>query len=148
MTQLTIRLPANGTEIARLQASLEAFAAEHSLSQEGLFKLNLVLDELVTNAISYGFNGIARPQIHLQITLDQGYAHVCLRDNGQPFNPFSEAPEPDLDTPLEQRRIGGLGIHFVRSMLETFHYQRDGDWNVITMGLPLGPGGDPTHYTR
>lgn len=142
MTQLVISLQADLAETTRLHTSLETFAAQCSLSEEALFKLNLVLDELVTNAISYGFNGIAQPQIHLQITLDQDYAHACLRDNGQPFDPFSEAPEPELDTPLEQRRIGGLGIHFVRSMVETFHYQRDGDWNVITMGLPLGPSGD------
>jgi anti-sigma regulatory factor (Ser/Thr protein kinase) len=142
MTQLTLRLQADLAETTRLHTSLEAFAAEHSLSQEGLFKLNLVLDELVTNAISYGFNGIARPQIHLQITLDQDYAHVCLRDNGHAFDPFNEAPEPDLDASLEHRRIGGLGIHFVRSMMDTCHYQRDGDWNVITMGLPLSSSDD------
>lgn len=142
MTQLTLRLQADLAEITRLHTSLETFAVHCSLSEDVRFTLNLVLDELVTNAISYGFTGIAQPQVHVQITLDQDYAHVCLRDNGHAFDPFNEAPAPDLDASLEHRRIGGLGIHFVRSMMDTCHYQRDGDWNVISMGLPLSPGGD------
>lgn len=137
MTELTLTLQADQAETARLQASLDRFAAQCSLSEDVLFKLNLVLDELITNTISYGCIDIIQPYIHLRVTLDQDYAHICLRDNGHPFDPFSEAPEPDLDTSLEQRRIGGLGVHFVRSMMDTCHYQRDGDCNVITMKLAL-----------
>ncbi len=137
MMELILNLQADQTETTRLQAALDQFAAQCSLSEEVSFKLNLVLDELITNAISYGLNTVVQPEIHVRITLDQDYAYVCLRDNGQAFDPFSEAPEPDIDAALEQRRIGGLGVHFVRSMMDTCHYQREGEWNVITMTLGL-----------
>lgn len=137
MATLAMTLQADPDEINRMRAELEAFAERQALPEDALFRLTLVLDELLTNAMDYAFAGIARPEIRLRIEVENNRLMACLRDNGRPFDPFREAPDPDLDAPLEQRRIGGLGLHFVRSMMARADYRREGEWNVVELKMRL-----------
>ncbi len=63
-----------------------------------------------------------------------------LTDNGRPFNPFGTAP-PDVALSIEQREIGGLGIHLVRQMMDEVSYHRRTDHNVVILAKLL----DGTH---
>ncbi|MFM7084676.1 MAG: ATP-binding protein [Hyphomicrobium sp.] len=90
----------------------------------------LILDELETNCINYGQKPGVQSSISLDIKLSLEEVEIYLRDNGIPFDP-SEVDNPDLDTPIEERKIGGLGIHLVRSLSDFFSYERIGDLNEI-----------------
>jgi anti-sigma regulatory factor (Ser/Thr protein kinase) len=73
-------------------------------------------------------------RIHLS-RADDG-VWVEFSDQGREFDPAS-APPPDLDSPLESRRVGGLGVHLVGQLMSDIRYQRSGGWNRITMRRPI-----------
>ncbi len=137
VAEMTLQLRADTAELARMHAALETFAGQAGLPDDALFHLNLALDELVTNTISYGFGGCDDPRIDIAIRSGPDRIAVVVRDNGTPFDPFSEAPEPDLDTPLAARRIGGLGVHLVKQFMDRVSYRRKGGQNCLEMSLPL-----------
>ena len=72
-----------------------------------------------------------RSESHL--TEQDGALTVVLEDDGIAFNPFSEAAMPDLEASVEERRIGGLGVYFVKSLMDEASYERRGEWNRITL---------------
>lgn len=120
------------TELPRLVAEIERFCGEHSLSDEVAFDLNLALEELFTNALRHGgCEGLA-DAVRIRLERDSGGVLVEFCDRGPAFDPVS-APQPDLESPLEDRLPGGLGIHLVRQIMTDLHYRRLGEWNRITM---------------
>jgi anti-sigma regulatory factor (Ser/Thr protein kinase) len=54
-------------------------------------------------------------------------------DSGRPFDPLSDAPEPDLNAVVEERRIGGLGVHLVKTLMDQMHYKRENEQNRLTI---------------
>ena len=120
-------------EIHRLAGLAERFGEAQQLSDDDVMAINLVLDEVVTNVIDYGFEGFdGEPEIRLTMTLEENELTIRIEDNGRAFDPL-QAEAPDLDLPLEDRPVGGLGIHIVRSVMNTVEYDRRGGRNVLTM---------------
>jgi anti-sigma regulatory factor (Ser/Thr protein kinase) len=120
-------------EISRLAELAERFGEAQQLSDDEVMAINLVLDEVVTNVIDHGFEGITgEPEIRLTMTLEGDQLMIRVEDNGKAFDPLQAAP-PDLDLPLEERPVGGLGIHIVRSVMNTVEYDRRGGRNLLTM---------------
>ena len=130
--ELTVHLANRLEEIERLAGVIEAFCAQHQLPDAIAFAFNLSLDEVVTNIISYAFTDVQEHAIDVRLRLDAGVLHAEVSDDGRPFNPI-EVPAPDLDAPIEERRIGGLGIHIVREMMDTLGYAREGGRNVLRL---------------
>src|SRR5229473_1090291 len=81
------------------------------------------LGQLVTNVISYGYEDTQEHEIILRLSLADGEMTAEIEDDGRPFNPL-EVAEPDLDIPLEERQVGGLGIFMVRKFMTDLAYQR------------------------
>ena len=120
-------------EIHRLAGLAERFGQAQQLSEDEVLAINLVLDEVVTNVIDHGFEGIdGEPEIRLTMTLEGNDLTIRVEDNGKAFDPL-QAAAPDLDLPLEERPVGGLGIHIVRSVMNTVEYDRRGGRNLLTM---------------
>ena len=93
------------------------------LPQKCLFEVNLGLDELFTNIISYGFEDEADHQIKFTLAKTEETLVVKVEDDGTPFNPL-EAADPELSRDLDTIDIGGLGIHLVKKMMDDINYQR------------------------
>ena len=129
---LTVRLANRLEEIGRLAAVVEQFSATHNLPDSVAFAFNLSLDEVVTNIISYAFNDVQEHPIEVRLHLAGDVLHAEVSDSGRPFNPM-DVPTPDLDAPIDERRIGGLGIHIVREMMDSMEYAREGDRNVLRL---------------
>ncbi|MCW0182439.1 MAG: ATP-binding protein [Zavarzinia sp.] len=122
--------------IATIQAEIEA-AAEDILPPGAVFKLTMAVEELVTNAVLHG--GCGNQPIGIGILVDPRCVTVELSDAGTAFDPFREAPPPDLDAALEDRQIGGLGIHLVGRMVDRAYYHRIGERNHVRLVM-LRPG--------
>ena len=125
------------TEIERVVEFAERFGEEHQLPTELVMTMHLVLDELVANIINHGYDDTAEHQIHVTLAVDGSELTIRVEDDARPFDPL-QVPPPDLDLPLEERPVGGLGIHLVRSVMDTVEYQRNGDRNILTMRKTIG----------
>jgi anti-sigma regulatory factor (Ser/Thr protein kinase) len=120
------------SEIRRLSDVVERFGAECRLSDDHLVALNLILDEMVSNVIKYGYDDGQHHQIKVEVVVEPSLMTIEVEDDGKPFNPL-EAPPPDFTVPIEQRRIGGLGVFIVRTMVDDVAYKREGNRNILTM---------------
>jgi len=132
--RLTLTLANSLDEIPRLADRLEEFCEAHGIPTQARLHVTLVLDELVTNAISYGFDADVRHPEAVVITLeiDGAGLTIVMDDSGKPFDPLSVAPT-DTGLSLEDREIGGLGLHFVREFMTSVAYERIGDRNRLTL---------------
>lgn len=119
-------------EISRLAGQVEEFGANNNIEPCYIFNINLSLDELITNTISYGYDDNKEHEIIIDICLAESEIVVQVRDDGKPFNPL-DTPDPDLGLELDQRPAGGLGIYLVRTMMDQVEYERRGNQNIITM---------------
>lgn len=128
------------SEVGRVLDAVEAFGEVHGLSPKAIFRLNLALDELITNIVSYAFEGHSDSHIELTVELKDGVIDALLIDNGKPFNPV-EAELPELGEGLDERRVGGLGIKLVRTHMDRLEYRRDGGFNRLQMHMNLNAVG-------
>ena len=95
--------------------------------------LNLSLDELITNTVSYGYRDTGEHEIRVTLTERDETLVTVLEDDGIAFDPFTDAPVPDLEAGVEERRIGGLGVYFVKTLMDEVAYERVDDRNRITL---------------
>jgi len=128
----TFKLKSNLSELDKLCEQLEKFGQSLGLSKKSIFEINLALDELFTNIISYGFGDDDEHLIEVTITPQNETLCLCIEDDGVPFNPV-DAKEPDLECTVEDCKIGGLGIHLIRNLMDEICYKRCGDKNVLTL---------------
>ena len=127
--------PELDTALPTLADAVEQFSTRESLSGALPINLNLVLDELITNTVSYALSDVAEPILRLRLRCDGDTVVAEVEDNGAAFDPFSEAPKPDIEQGLDERPIGGLGVFLVTQLTETAHYERDGDVNRIILRM-------------
>ncbi|MBI3798316.1 MAG: ATP-binding protein [Deltaproteobacteria bacterium] len=120
------------SEIERLGQIVNEFAERHQWSPQALFEVNVALEELLTNVISYAYEDTQDHEITLHLAFADGEMTAELEDDGQPFNPLEKA-EPDLSTPLEERPIGGLGIFLARKFMTDLTYQRHDGKNLLKL---------------
>jgi serine/threonine-protein kinase RsbW len=136
---LTNALP----EVARAAARVEDFCRSRSIPQRIVQRFTLALDEALTNVISYAFSDGRRHEIEVQIEFRDGDLTATVNDDGDPFDPLAQ-PSPDIRAPVEERKVGGLGIHLIRSMAHAVAYRRTGGRNQLTFRMHAGtpkPGG-------
>jgi anti-sigma regulatory factor (Ser/Thr protein kinase) len=125
-------------EISRLVDHLEAFGAKTGLASDVSYRLTLSLDEVVANVIRHGFEDDAEHQILVHVEVSEDQVTAVVEDDGQEFDP-RDAPLPNLEAALDDRGIGGLGMHLVRASMDSIDYRRQGNRNVFTMSTSLTP---------
>ncbi len=131
--ELRVKLCNDLAEIGRLADDVEHFGMKLGLSAEVVYHFNLAFDELITNTISYGYDDQSEHFIEVRLWRQDDLIHAELIDDGKAFNPFEEAPEPDLDASVEERAIGGLGVFFVKTIMDEVGYWREADRNHVLM---------------
>lgn len=119
-------------EFAKLPAWLEQISTKLAWSQELLMQLNLVLEEWIVNVVSYAFTDELVHEIEMRLWQTDEKIIIEVSDDGTPFDP-TERAAPDLSIPVEDREIGGLGIHFIRNTMDEFTYERQNGKNIITL---------------
>jgi anti-sigma regulatory factor (Ser/Thr protein kinase) len=131
-SKISLRLKNSLSELERLGENLEQFGDSLGLSQKILFEISLSLEELVTNIISYGYADDADHWIDVALSHDNGIITIRLEDDGIPFDPL-KAEEPDCECPVEQRKVGNLGIHLTKKCMNNMVYERRGNKNILTL---------------
>lgn len=134
--QLDIHLANEIGGLETLADRLEAFVEAEGIAPTPAYRLHLAADEFFNNAVDYGYPDGRSGTITVQVRRAGDAIEMTFSDDGDPFDPF-QAPAPDLDGPLEQRRIGGLGVHLVRTLADSFAYRREDGRNVVTVAFRL-----------
>jgi sigma-B regulation protein RsbU (phosphoserine phosphatase) len=127
-----IKLSNKLSEIGQFNQTLAEFGRQQGLATKVMHDLNLALEEILTNIISYGYTDEQEHEIKVSLSVQPGAVRVEVEDDGRPFNPL-EAPKPDTTGSLEERTIGGLGIHLVRNLMDGLEYKRKKKTNLLTM---------------
>jgi sigma-B regulation protein RsbU (phosphoserine phosphatase) len=120
------------TEIEKVIQRFNAFSDEQGLDVKIRREIKMVFDEMLNNIISYAFRQDKEHEIEIKIELTTNRLTMIISDDGVPFNPFG-IKAPDIDLPLDQRKIGGLGLHLVRNVMDEVSYQRKIEKNVVTL---------------
>jgi anti-sigma regulatory factor (Ser/Thr protein kinase) len=129
---VSFKLRNNLSELATLCEKMESVGQTLSLSRRCLFEMNLALDELFTNIISYGFQDQSEHFIRVNISADQDVLTVVLEDDGTAFNPVDRL-SPEIPCTLDECKVGGLGIHLVKNLMDEVTYERRAGMNVLTL---------------
>lgn len=130
---MEFRLKNRLDEIQSLAEAIELWGEENGIPAKTLFQVNLALDELLTNTISYGYPEGGEHEIVVQLARErEGELLIGVHDDGLAFNPL-EAKEPDINQDIEERPIGGLGIYLVRQMIDEIDYSWKDQRNILVM---------------
>jgi len=119
-------------EIDRVNDLFNDFAERCDIPMPVSLKVNMVFDELLANVISYAYSDEEAHNIDISISFDNGQLAINITDDGVPFNPFTRE-DPDTSLSLEDRDIGGLGIHLVKNAMDETLYQRRNNKNTVTL---------------
>jgi anti-sigma regulatory factor (Ser/Thr protein kinase) len=136
--RLTLRLTNRLSEIPRSADRVKAFCARRGAESSAIFAINVALEELLSNTMSYGYADDRDHEIVVEIWREDTDLVIDIADDARGFDPTQVAP-PDLDLPPEQRPLGGLGIHLVRNMMDRMEYRRDGQLNRIRLRKRIVP---------
>jgi serine/threonine-protein kinase RsbW len=126
---LDYQVPARLEEIEKLAEAVNKALPDRDLA----FAVNLCLDELITNTIVHGLKGATGRFIHVQINMSNEWLEILLKDDAPQFDPFMQAPVPNLDLDVSERPIGGLGVHIVKKLMDEVHADYDDTGNLIVL---------------
>lgn len=122
------------TELAKVAATIETILEEKAIPLKTAYTVNLAVEEVATNIINYGFDDNAEHFITLHLTMGIDAIEIRMEDDGREFDPLALNP-PDIEIPVEQRPVGGLGIHLVRQTVDNITYRREAGKNILTIHI-------------
>ena len=117
---------------------VEAFGEANGIPEQQIFLINLEIDELITNYVRHSVRKVSKPRMELTVQEHEGKVILTVLDTGPPFNPLT-APPPDLSDDLDQRKMGGMGLHLVRSYCDRIHYELVDGYNRLILEHDLQP---------
>jgi anti-sigma regulatory factor (Ser/Thr protein kinase) len=120
------------SELKALHLNLNKWGQDNGLPADSIPRINICLDELFTNIVSYGFDDDSQNLIKFTLNCDNNMVNINIEDNGIPFNPL-EKIDPDFPENVESAQIGGLGILIIRKLMDNVSYERKNGKNILTM---------------
>jgi anti-sigma regulatory factor (Ser/Thr protein kinase) len=140
----SITVPGKPGELRHLHAFLGAFWARHDLPPGDAMRMELGLEEVFINVVTHGLASVemVNAPVTVDLRLQDGSLELGVEDSGPAFDPLAQGPV-DTTSGMATRRMGGLGIHLVRTMLDDVRYERVGDRNRLVMIARLG-----SHHAR
>ena len=125
--------PSLETSLPRVAAFIERFAESEGIDPAEVYRINLALDELLTNTIEHGFAGhVDDAEISVAIRSEGDTVVARYEDNGPEFNPL-EATEQDTELELDERPIGGLGLQLIGATFAGVSYERVNGRNITIL---------------
>ena len=119
-------------ELHRICALIEDFGEQQQWPPDLTYQVHLVIDEVGTNVVEHGRTFEAQ-SMEVKIISDRRSVIIEITDDGKPFNPLQDAPSPDFSAALEDRQIGGLGLHLIRELMDEESYERAHGKNQLTL---------------
>lgn len=125
------RFPRDVAALARIHEWVESFLDANGLPPDAAFEVDLLVEELFTNMVKYNVAG--REDIEIGLAASGPVITILVRDFDVESFDVTQAPEVDPAMPMEARRRGGLGLHFVRQIADTLDYDYTGRNSTVTV---------------
>jgi anti-sigma regulatory factor (Ser/Thr protein kinase) len=117
--------------INKVEAFIEEFCQAWGIQFGEMHKINLAMEEVISNIINYGYDDDAEHEIEIHANLQDAVLKIRIEDDAKAFNPLDYQDPEDLDKPIEERSIGGLGIFFVKKMMDRVEYRHESNHNIL-----------------
>ena len=130
--KISFKLSNSLSELNKLNQKIDTFGMQIGLTNKLKFEINLVLEEIFTNIISYGYRDEKEHWIAVTISSENDTITIRIEDDGIFFNPL-ESETPDLKCPVGERPVGGLGVHIVKHYTQCCEYERRKNKNILTL---------------
>ena len=128
MQPLTV--PGSLDSLALIRGYVRAAAAEAGLDKKRAYRLELAVDEIATNIVNHGYREAGRTgDVVVRARIDARQLTITLEDTGLPFDPRRLTRPEQIDLPLADRPIGGLGIFLAMENVDEFRYEYANDHN-------------------
>ena len=134
---LILRVKNSADEIPAATAAASRWLAEQGAPPAADYFTSLVIEELVTNCTKYGYDDANEHRLQIELNYTPAELMITVTDDGHRFNPL-ELPEPNVNLPVEERSVGGLGIHLLRKMSTRIEYAWENSHNRLTLHKKLG----------
>ena len=128
----TRTFPGQFGSLAAICEFVTASAETTGLDARAVYAVQMAVDEACTNIIEYAYGGEGRGDIECTCQTNDDGLTIILRDQGSPFNPEC-IPEPDRDATIQECKIGGLGLYFMRQLMDKVNFEFTDSGNILTM---------------
>ena len=130
--ELRVELSPRVKSLSSLQSMIETFGSENQIADGAIFLINLEIDELLTNYVRHSVHMIRHPRMEVRVRLFEDRLVLIVIDTGPPFNPLT-TEDPDLDSGIDDRQPGGLGLHIVKSYADRMQYEEVNGCNLVRL---------------
>jgi len=122
------------TELEKIMLKIEELSEAWKIPAKTVMEINLVIEELFANIVFYAFEDQEQHVITLDFSLpDAGILKMRLEDDGKPFNLLEKQVGAIFEQTIDERQVGGLGIHFAKEMMQNVEYERSDNKNVVIL---------------
>lgn len=120
----TLKFPADTAVLAEISEMIAETSQKAGFNEEEISQIQLSVDEACTNTIMHGLKQDSERTFELELQWNSGEIEIVISESGVPFDPTS-VEEPDLSASLEERSVGGLGIYFIKQLMDEVEYRLD-----------------------
>ncbi|MBC8336327.1 MAG: GAF domain-containing protein [Anaerolineales bacterium] len=125
--------PAKYSSLDDIRTFVAKRAIKAGLTDKAIYAVQLAVDEACTNIIDHAYRGESDQQIEINCEITKDNLIIRLQDNGRSFD-MDSVSTPDLNLPLIERQVGGLGVHLIRNLMDGINYQATHDQgNILTL---------------
>jgi anti-sigma regulatory factor (Ser/Thr protein kinase) len=143
---MKFRLDDQADAVSRLVEQIERALMAEGVPMQVIYAVNLCVEELVLNSVNHGYGGAAAADVEVEVDVDverqQQRLIIDISDGAAAFDPTTEAAEPDTDAEIDDRPIGGLGIHLVKRLTDEMSYRRLDGRNHVRLVKGFEPDAD------
>ena len=136
--QIQLRVPQDRELLPSLFAAIDEALTRGGIASPLAHDIRLISEEVVCNALAHGRPVGAGHEVIVEMSVREDRVLLCFRDDGAPFDPL-EQPLPNLECDIEERPIGGLGVHLIRTLADEISYVREGRHNILHVVLMRAP---------
>ena len=130
--QLSVSIRNKHSEIQKIWEEFESFAKENQMANDIRRNTQIALDEIISNTIEYGYEKYSDDKIKVNFLIDQTNLVIEIIDNAKHYN-ILERDDPDISKSIEEKPIGGLGVHLVKSLMNEKKYDCINGKNHLTL---------------
>ena len=136
MNERRTTVASDAAQLPKLTRFLQEFWSAAELPPAEALPFELALEEVFMNVVLHGSPAGTAPRVDVSLALGDDGLTLTIEDDGVPFDPLA-LPAPDLTASIAERKVGGLGVYFVRQMMDAVSYRRVGARNQLSMTRQL-----------